>query len=89
MQVIVAFGLGLNSLKTDMKLVVFILLSLFFSIMSPSGMLLGLFLEYLLNLKTLHWVSTIMGGIACGTFLYIVCFELLPRELEYGKQFLR
>ncbi|VDM70159.1 unnamed protein product [Strongylus vulgaris] len=27
-------------------------------------------------------VSTILQGVACGTFLYITTFEILPHELE-------
>ncbi|XP_075220805.1 zinc transporter ZIP1-like isoform X2 [Lycorma delicatula] len=83
-KVIEAFGLGLNSLFTGMSKTVFIIMSLIFSFTTPAGMLIGLFLTKSIPGKLHKWHIGIFEGVACGTFLYVVCFQVLPRELKEG-----
>lgn len=77
--------MGLNLLQSELTLIAVIILDLLFSVTSPVGVLIGLYVDYeITNSTVVPVLSGVLQGIACGTFLYITCFEVLPRELEQG-----
>ena len=77
--------MGLNLLQSELALIAVVILDFVFSITSPMGVLVGLYIDCeISNSLKVTILSGILQGIACGTFLYITCFEVLPRELEQG-----
>lgn len=79
-KVIVAFSIGLNNVQSQFPLRVIFGLDLVFSLMSPIGIALGIGIENLSDSRTIGIVTSVLQGIACGTFLYVVFMELLPHE---------
>ena len=78
---IVAFSFGLNMVQSDLTWGVRIPSIIVFSLASPIGIGLGIGIEHMpIEEKTAVGVIGVLQGIACGTFLYIVFFELLPHE---------
>lgn len=85
-KVVIAFSMGLNLLQSELALITVIILDFLFSVTSPIGLLVGLYVDYEISGSVeVAVLSGVLQGIACGTFLYITCFEVLPRELEQGR----
>lgn len=83
---VIAFSMGLNLLQSELALIAVIILDFLFSVTSPVGVLIGMYVDYKIsNSVVVPILSGVLQGIACGTFLYITCFEVLPRELEQGR----
>lgn len=68
-----------------MSLLTVIGLDICFALTTPVGVVLGIYLENFCLAISIGTVNGILQGIACGTFLYVTCFEVLPREMEQGK----
>ncbi|XP_054285377.1 zinc transporter ZIP1-like [Macrosteles quadrilineatus] len=83
-KVIVSFSVGLSLLQSQLRLVAVVALDVLFALMSPLGMVVGLYVDTLHSVRQ-QLFSGMLQGIACGTFLYITCFEVLPRELSQGR----
>lgn len=78
---IVAFSIGLNNVQSHFTLKIICLLNLFFSLMSPIGIGMGIGIGHLsADQLTTDVVTAVLQGIACGTFLYVVFMEILPHE---------
>ncbi|XP_067671729.1 zinc transporter ZIP3-like [Haliotis asinina] len=61
----------------------------FFSLMSPIGICIGIAVTSSnLDLDAQAIASGILQGIACGTFLYVTCFEILREAFASGKSVL-
>ncbi|XP_046568700.1 zinc transporter ZIP1-like [Haliotis rubra] len=57
-----------------------------FSLMSPIGICTGIAVTSSnLDLDAQSMASGVLQGIACGTFLYVTCFEILRDEFGHGK----
>ena len=86
-KLIIAASLGLNLGTAQLKTWVKITVSMIFSLASPIGIVLGILIMSQQNgHNVLFMVSGILEGIACGTFLYVVFFEILPHELGQVNQ---
>jgi len=81
---IIAFSLGLNLVQSKLKLKTIILLNLLFSVTTPTGIAVGIAITDLSNSAGTSLVSGLLQGIACGTFLFVTFFEVLPHEMN-GK----
>ncbi|XP_046568726.1 protein zntD-like [Haliotis rubra] len=58
----------------------------FFSLMSPIGICIGIAVTSSnLDLDAQSMASGVLQGIACGTFLYVTCFEILRDAFGHGK----
>lgn len=82
-KLILAFSLGLSLTRSGRLSVATILRScLIFCSMSPLGIAIGILVTDLTdgNERVTLLVNGTMLGIACGTFLYVVFFEIVPRE---------
>ncbi|XP_046336072.1 zinc transporter ZIP1-like [Haliotis rufescens] len=61
-----------------------------FSLMSPIGISIGIAVTSSnLDLDAQSMASGILQGVACGTFLYVTCFEILKDEFGHGKDILK
>lgn len=76
---IVAFSIGLNNVQSCFPLRIIFGLDVFFSLMSPIGIALGIGIEKISN-SAIGVVTAVLQGLACGTFLYVVFMEILPHE---------
>lgn len=85
LQSIVSFSVGLNLLQSKLHLASVLALDVLFALMSPSGLLAGLYIDSYQPGPRQQLFSGMLQGIACGTFLYITCFEVLPREFHSGQ----
>ena len=81
-KVILAFSLGMNLCQSRLKLFHIILSNFIFSVASPLGSVIGTFIvEQGESIETII-ADGILQGIACGTFLYVTFFEVLPHEFN-------
>lgn len=79
---ILSFSLGTNLAQSKMTLKGAIKSVLLFSISAPIGVGIGIGIIRLWDSKASNLVQGILQGIACGTFLYITFFEVLPHEFN-------
>ena len=83
---ILAFSLGMNLVQTEMSLKGVIKSNIVFCVTAPIGIGIGIAIIDLApdsDITTL--IDGTLQGIACGTFLYIVFFEILPHEFMSVK----
>ena len=80
---ILAFSLGLNLVQSKMKLSAIIRGNFFFSLTSPLGIGIGIAIDHFEPYSlTSNLINGILQGLACGTFVYVVFFEILPHEFN-------
>ncbi|GLH05658.1 Uncharacterized protein GBIM_11230 [Gryllus bimaculatus] len=82
---IIAFSLGLNLVQSQLGLIAIIRSNVLFCITSPIGMGIAMSLEQFGHAVDSSVVNGVLQGLACGTFVYITFFEVLPHELNKGK----
>ncbi|CAL4091940.1 unnamed protein product, partial [Meganyctiphanes norvegica] len=59
--------------------------NMFFCVTSPFGLGMGMGISELEQTLTIAVISGTLQGIACGTFLYVTFFEVLPHEMNNGE----
>lgn len=88
---LIALGIGLSLGQTrSVKRWLVAVCSLIFAGMSPIGTIIGMILTYAARSggaeaslgKSFALMSGSLQGMACGTFLYVTFFEVLPREIN-------
>lgn len=79
---VIAFSLGLNLVQSNLRLKTLLLMNLLFSVTTPVGIATGIGILHLSHSVSL--LSGVLQGIACGTFLFVTFFEVLPHEMN-GK----
>lgn len=79
---VIAFGLSLNMVQSKLRTGVCITLALVFCSMSPIGLGIGMGVMEFSDKLQAAVLSGCLQGIACGTFLYVTFFEVLPHELN-------
>lgn len=84
-KVAVAFSLGLNLVHTELSVRAVIMYSFLFSMTSPLGMCIALALEEYGHGLNSSILNGILQALACGTFLYVTFFEVLPHELGQSE----
>ncbi|XP_069693267.1 zinc transporter ZIP1-like [Periplaneta americana] len=84
-KVIIAFSLGLNLVQTELSAASIVKSNLLFSITSPLGIGIALALEEFGHNLNSSMVNGVLQGLACGTFVYVTFFEVLPHELNKGE----
>jgi solute carrier family 39 (zinc transporter), member 1/2/3 len=77
---IVAFSVGLNMTMSKLSMRAIIASNVLFSIASPLGIAVGIGIMHGTAGLTEHAIIGTLNGLACGTFIYIVFFEILPHE---------
>lgn len=82
---IIAFTLGINVIQSRLRIRAIVECIVLFSVMSPLGVGIGMAIDKFDKGVEVYLVSGILQGIACGTFLYVTFFEVLPHELNSGK----
>ncbi|KRZ28304.1 Uncharacterized protein T4C_5328 [Trichinella pseudospiralis] len=84
---LVGFSLGLRLVSfSSLSNLIIVLSCLAFSATGCLGGLIGLILSETLRSKMAKIITGALQGVACGTFLYIVTFEILPHELNAAIQ---
>ncbi|KAK4308800.1 hypothetical protein Pmani_019520 [Petrolisthes manimaculis] len=82
---IISFSLGLNMVQSKLSLHQMLMGNMFFCVTAPLGVGLGLGISEMQATTTTAAVSGTLQGIACGTFLYVTFFEVLPHEMNNGE----
>jgi zinc transporter 1/2/3 len=82
---IIAFSLGLNLVQSALGLPAILQSCLLFCATSPIGIGLGMLVDEMGNSAHSILLNGILQGLACGTFIYVTFFEVLPRELSSGS----
>nr|CAD7590355.1 unnamed protein product [Timema genevievae] len=82
---VIAFSLGLNLVQSDFRLISVIRSNFIFSSMSPIGVGIGMcLLQWGHDLES-SAANAVLQGLACGTYIYVTFFEVLPHELNQPK----
>lgn len=85
---ILAFSLGVNLVQSEMKPWGIIRSNIIFAITAPVGIGIGiLIVDISPDSIVTTLIDGILQGIACGTFLYIVFFEILPHEFMTYRRY--
>lgn len=79
---VIAFSLGLSLVQSQLKILTIIRSNLLFCITSPIGMGIAMGLEEFSHSVDSSIINGVLQGLACGTFVYITFFEVLPHELN-------
>ena len=78
---ILAFALGMNLSLSKLTVTSIIRSNLVFAVTSPIGIFIGiLVVDFAPATNLTEVVNGIMQSLACGTFLFVVFFEILPHE---------
>lgn len=79
---IIAFSIGLNLVQSRLSLMKIIGSNAIFCTASPLGIGIGILLVKYESPFAGELTSGILQGLACGTFLYVTFFEVLPHEFN-------
>ncbi|KAL6080013.1 ZIP Zinc transporter family protein, variant 4 [Balamuthia mandrillaris] len=80
-----SFALGISFLRADTSIKSFIKLVAIFSVMVPSGMLIGIALQFALRGKAGTIATAVCTAIGSGTFLYVAIVDILLDEFMVAK----
>lgn len=80
-----AFALGISFIEARLSKDQYYSLLIFFSIMTPLGVLLGALLNNILHSQTALELEAIFDGLAGGTFIYVASMEVISRSFEQHK----
>ena len=83
-KLVMGFSLGLNLVQSDLSVCSFVGSVTLFSVSSPIGAAIGIVLAELYQTPLAQLVCGSLQAIACGTFLYVTFFEVLPHEMNSG-----
>ncbi|XP_049837772.1 zinc transporter ZIP1-like [Schistocerca gregaria] len=83
-KVIIAFSLGLNLVQSRLKLHAIIRSNITFCVTSPLGIGIAMGLEEFSHNVNSSVINGVLQGLACGTFVYVTFFEVLPHEINRG-----
>jgi len=84
-KLVVAFSLGLNLVQTELSVSSIVKSNFLFSITSPVGMCIAVALQEFGHSIISSIMNGILQGLACGTFVYVTFFEVLPHELSRSE----
>lgn len=79
---ILSFSLGMNLVQSKLSNMAMIRSVTVYGLSAPVGIGIGIGIIDLWDTKVSILVQGILQGIACGTFLYITFFEVLPHEFN-------
>ncbi|XP_063232580.1 zinc transporter ZIP1-like isoform X2 [Bacillus rossius redtenbacheri] len=81
---VVAFSLGMSLARSRFRAALAAWSALVFSAASPLGIGAGLGVSRLGRGTPTVVTTAVLEGLACGTFVYVTFFEVLPHELQSG-----
>lgn len=81
-KMVLSFSLGMSLVQSKLSYKSMLKSIVLFSLSSPFGIGLGLLIIDLWDSKYSVLIQGLLQGIACGTFLYVTFFEILPHELN-------
>ena len=85
---IIAFALGLSLAQSKLNVKAIVRSDFLFSVTSPVGIGIGtIIIAASSDNPDTAMINGILEGIACGTFLFVVFFEILPHEFMRKKKF--
>jgi zinc transporter 1/2/3 len=84
-KIVIAFSLGLNLVQTELSLASIVKSNFLFSITSPFGMCIAVALQEFGHNINSSIMNGVLQGLACGTFVYVTFFEVLPHELSHRE----
>ncbi|XP_014663166.1 PREDICTED: zinc transporter ZIP1-like [Priapulus caudatus] len=83
---VLAFSLGLNLIQSDLSMFGTIRSDVVFSVTSPIGIAIGMGItDGSDSSQSTALAAGLLQGIACGTFLYVTFFEVLPHEMNSSQ----
>ncbi|NOR86837.1 MAG: hypothetical protein GQ527_04450 [Bacteroidales bacterium] len=80
-----SFALGVSLMKANIKKPIIIKTILFFSIMTPIGLILGSIISDIDSNRTTIWFEAIFDALAAGTFVYIAVLDIINEVFEKAK----
>jgi len=83
---VIAFGLSLNLVQSNLKVGAILKLTFIFCVAAPIGLGIGMGVMEVCSTNNTIILSGLLQGFACGTFLYVTFFEVLPHELNSSGQ---
>ncbi len=81
-----SFALGVSMANSNTQKSLFIKTILFFSIMTPLGIIIGSILSEIDSSRTALWFEAIFDALAAGTFVYIAILDIIHEVFEAPKK---
>lgn len=82
---IIAFSIGLNLVQSKLSVKTIFSSNAIFCVASPVGIAIGIIVLKYSSGDASALANGLLQGIACGTFLYVTFFEVLPHEFNQPK----
>lgn len=79
---VIAFSLSLNLVQSNLKKGSILKLTSIFCVAAPIGLGIGMGVMEVCSSGQTIVLGGLLQGLACGTFLYVTFFEVLPHELN-------
>uniref|UniRef100_A0A1B0BH59 Uncharacterized protein n=1 Tax=Glossina palpalis gambiensis TaxID=67801 RepID=A0A1B0BH59_9MUSC len=79
-KLVLAFCVSVELIVARTKSMLAIIYTLTFATVSPLGILIGIFISHNGNASEESILSAILQGLACGTLLYVIFFEILSKH---------
>ena len=79
---IIAFCIGLNLVQSNLSFWAVVKSNAVFCISTPVGIAIGIFVMKFAEESSANTANGILQGLACGTFLYVAFFVMLPHEFN-------
>ncbi len=80
-----SFALGVNLIGSKAKKSLIIKTIVFFSVMTPIGIIIGTVLNNIESSRISIWFEAIFDSLAAGTFIYIAVLEIIDDVFSNGK----
>lgn len=87
-KLVIAFCIGVELCVQKTQLYLGIIYVIIFAIVSPIGIGIGILLSETDETYTLNFISVILQGLATGTLLYVIFFEVLTKDRSGLVQYL-
>ncbi|KAL1454258.1 hypothetical protein WDU94_010531 [Cyamophila willieti] len=85
-KVIIGFSVGLKLIQSELSVKSVAQLDFWFSLMSPLGIGIAVGIETMeKNMDKLLLMTGLMQGLATGTFFYVTFIEVIPKEIQSGR----
>jgi zinc transporter 1/2/3 len=79
---ILSFSIGMNLVQSKLSPRTCVSSIFFFSITSPIGVAIGILITDMFQSTASNLADGVLQGIACGTFLFMTFFEVMPSEFN-------
>ena len=80
-----SFALGASILRSKVNTRPLLFLMLFFSVMAPSGIIVGMIANYFISAETGEYIEAYLISFTAGSFIYVAVVDILIEEFTIAR----